>query len=355
MTDDRTPAEGPADDADRETTDENGRFTPDAPVAPPAQPAQSAGPEQPAQPTGPEQPTQSARPAQPPVRDGAGGWAIAALVVGIGAFLVGLVPVVGLVVALAGVALGVVALVLGRRRRNGLGLGITGVALSGVAAATNVAVLAVLLIALPIADRASREAVEALGRLDESDYGTTSVTPDSPADYASSCWSFSLPAGTWASQDGTDTCTTSLDVTDDGAAASTSVDVVTVPAAVASGLVPEASADRVADAVAALSPSWLPAVGTVVGETEQTTLDGQPAALVRLAGGDDLGTPAAVVVAWSPADATGASSLTLVTVRADVDEDLGDDSSDGTTAGARATAAERTLTSVTSTWDWAGR
>jgi hypothetical protein len=342
MTDDRTPADSPADDADRKTTDENGPSAPDAPVAPPAQPTQPAGPAQPTQPAGP---------AQPPVRDGAGGWAITALIVGIGAFLVGLVPVVGLLVALAGVALGVVALVLGRRRRRGLGLGITGVALSGVAAATNVAVLTVLLIALPIADRASREAVEALGRLDDSDYGTTSVTPDSPADYASSCWTFSLPAGTWASQDGTDACTTSLDVTDDAAAASTSVDVVTVPAAVASGLVPEASADRVADG--ALRPSWLPAVGTVVGEPEQTTLDGQPAALVRLATGNDLGAPAAVVVAWSPADVTGASSLTLVTVRADVDEDLGDDSSDPATAGARAGATERTLTSVTSTWDWA--
>ena len=379
MTDDRTPAEGTADDADRHATEELGRAstggtptgdadqfeTVDLGVAAPGaavQPEQTAHPAQPVHPTQrassarPAQPVQHAQPTQPVVaRPGVGGWAIAALVVGIGAFLVGLVPGVGLLVALVGVALGVVALVLSRRRPGGLGLGITGVALSGVAAATNVAVLAVLLIALPIADRASREAVEALGRLDESDYGTTSVTPDSPADYASSCWSFSLPAGTWASQDGTDTCTTSLDVTDDGAAASTSVDVVTVPAAVASGLVPEASADRVADAVAALSPSWLPAVGTVVGETEQTTLDGQPAALVRLAGGDDLGAPAAVVVAWSPADATGASSLTLVTVRADVDDDLGDDSSDGATAGARAAATERTLTSVTSTWDWAGR
>jgi hypothetical protein len=352
MTDDRTPADSPADDADRKTTDENGRSAHDAPVAPREQPTQPA---QPAQPAGPTPPAEPAGPMQPPVREGAGGWAIAALVVSIGAFLVGLVPVVGLLVALAGVALGVVALVLGRRRRRGLGLGITGVALSGVAAATNVAVLTVLLIALPIADRASREAVEALGRLDDSDYGTTSVTPDSPADYASSCWTFSLPAGTWASQDGTDACTTSLDVTDDAAAASTSVDVVTVPAAVASGLVPEASADRVADAVAALRPSWLPAVGTVVGEPEQTTLDGQPAALVRLATGNDLGAPAAVVVAWSPADATGASSLTLVTVAAATDLDLGYDSEDDASdnPAARAGATERTLTSVTSTWDWA--
>lgn len=381
MTDDRTPAEGTA-DADRHATEELGRASTDgtptgdadqfetvdlgvaAPAAPDVavQPEQTAHPARPVHPTQrasnarPAQPVQHAQPTQPVVaRPGVGGWAIAALVVGIGAFLVGLVPGVGLLVALVGVALGVVALVLSRRRPGGLGLGITGVALSGVAAATNVAVLTVLLIALPIADRASREAVEALGRLDDSDYGTTSVTPDSPTDYASSCWSFSLPAGTWASQDGTDACTTSLDVTDDTAAASTSVDVVTVPAAVAAALVPATSTDRVADAVAALRPSWLPGVGTVVGEPEQTTLDGEPAALVRLATGDDLGTPAAVVVAWSPADATGASSLTLVSVGPDADADLGDGSADDASAAARAAATERTLTSLTGTWDWAGR
>jgi hypothetical protein len=354
MTDDRTPAEGTdADaDADRRATEELGGSAPDAPLAPPAQPAQPAGP------------------ALPPARSGASGWAIAALVVGIGAFLVGLVPVVGLLVALVGVALGVVALVRRRRAQSGLGLGVTGLALSGLAAVTNVAVVAVLVVAVPVGARLADEAASSWygwdsGQgLDGDPYGPGQghgyADGDGAADPAAvttSCWSFSLPDDAWVSGDATDAdaCATSFGVADDIAV--TPVEVVTVPAAVAEALVPATSTDRVADAVAALRPSWLPGVGTVVGEPEQTTLDGEPAALVRLAAGPDLGTPAAVVVAWSPADATGASSLTLVSVGpdADADADLGDGSADDASVAARAAATERTLTSLTATWDWAGR
>jgi hypothetical protein len=396
MTDDRTPPEDPADDADRSATEELGGASTDrtagaadadrlgtvdlgtgTPAAAPddaARTAEPAPPVQPAQPARPAQPAQPSRAAQtaqpvPAAPDtswgGASGWAIAALVVGIGAFLVGLVPVVGLLVALVGVALGVVALVRRRRAQPGLGLGVTGVVLSGVAAVTNVVVVAALVVAVPVGVRLADEAAsswygwDAGQGLDGDPYGPgqgqdAGGDTDLP-DVSTSCWSFSLPDDVWTSGDDgdDDACATSLEVTDDATATATSVDVVTVPAAVASGLVPTTSTDRVADAVAALRTSWLPGVGTVVGEPEPTTLDGEPATLVRLAAGTDLGTAAAVVVAWSPADATGASSLTLVTVGADVDEDLGDDSSDGATAGARAAATERTLTSVTSTWDWA--
>jgi len=358
MTDDRTPAEG-ADDADRHATEELGRAAPDSPLAPPAQSAQ------PAQPAGLAQP---AAPALPPARSGASGWAIAALVVGIGAFLVGLVPVVGLLVALVGVALGVVALVRRRRAQSGLGLGVTGLALSGLAAVTNVAVVAVLVVAVPVGARLADEAASSwyggdTGQgLDGDPYGLGYDDADGdgaadPAAVTTSCWSFSLPDDAWVSGDDSDAdaCATSFGVADDTAV--TPVQVVTVPAAVAEGLVPATSTDRVADAVAALRPSWLPDVGTVVGEPERTTLDGEPAALVRLATGDDLGTPVAVVVAWSPADATGASSLTLVSVGpdADADADLGYGSADDASAAARAAATERTLTSLTGTWDWAGR
>ena len=373
MTDDRTPAEG-TDDADRHATEELGRSAPDAPLAPPAQSAQPAEPAQAAGPAQPAEPAQPAGPAQPPALSGASGWAIAALVVGIGAFLVGLVPVVGLLVALVGVALGVVALVRRRRAQSGLALGVTGLALSGLAAVTNVAVVAVLVVAVPVGARLADEAASSwyggdTGQgLDGDPYGPGQGDgyddgdgAADPAAVTTPCWSFSLPDDTWVSADDSDAdaCATSFGVADDTAV--TPVQIVTVPAAVAAGLVPATSTDRVADAVAALRPSWLPAVGTVVGEPEQTTLDGQPAALVQLATGDDLGTPAAVVVAWSPADATGTSSLTLVTVGSDTDADLGyvygydDGSTDDASAAVRAAATERTLTSLTGTWDWAGR
>jgi len=370
MTDDRTPAEGPADepDQDRDAHDDDApesaatterEHTAAADTAAAGHRGHDADPAPaPAPPAAP-----AAAPADPPL--GASGWAVAALVVGIGAFLVGLVPVVGLVVALVGVALGVVALVRRRRTQPGLGLGVTGVVLSGVAALTNVVVVAALVVAVPLGVRAADEAASRWSGWDQGqgrdgDPSGPGAWPGDegtgdPADVTTSCWSFSLPDDTWAAQaqDEADACTTSLAVTDDVAATSTSVDVVTVPAAVASGLVPATSTDRVADAVAALRPSWLPGVGTVVGEPEATTLDGQPAALVRLAAGTDLGTPAAVVVAWSPADATGASALTLVTVGGDVDTDLGHASTDA--SAARAAATERTLTSLSTTWDWAGR
>ena len=365
MTDDRTPAEGTA-DADRHATEELGRSAPDAPLAPPAQPAQPAGPAQhagPAQPTGSAQPAQPvgpaqpAGPAQPPARSGASGWAIAALVVGIGAFLVGLVPVVGLLVALVGVALGVVALVRRRRAQSGLGLGVTGLALSGLAAVTNVAVVAVLVVAVPVGARLADEAASSwyggdTGQgLDGDPYDPGS---SDHAEVSTSCWSFSLPADSWVSDDATDAACGSSLLVGDGLTF-TGVEVVTVPADVAAVLVPETSTDPVADAVAALRTSWLPGVGTVLGEPEQTTLGGEPAALVRLATGPDLTTPASVVVAWSPADPSGTSSLTLVTVGAD-DSQYGDSSADGSAvAAARPAATERTLTSLTGTWDWAGR
>ncbi|WP_209559579.1 DUF4190 domain-containing protein [Frigoribacterium sp. PvP032] len=372
MTDDRTPSDdADADqqdadqrDADRQATEDLGHPVPD--LAPQPAPGPQAAQPAPAAPA-----TQASQP-----RSGASGWAVAALVVGIGAFLLGLVPVVGLLVALAGVALGVVALVRRRRAQTGLGLGVTGVVLSGLAAVTNVAVVAVLVVAVPVGARLADEAASSwygwdTGQgLDGDPYGSgqgsgyDDADGDGAADpvaVTTSCWSFSLPDDAWVSGDDSDAdaCATSFGVADDTAV--TPVQVVTVPAAVAADLVPATSADRVADAVAALRPSWLPGVGTVLGEPEPTTLDGQPAALVRLAAGNDLGTPAAVVVAWSPADATGASSLTLVTVGSDTDTDtdLGYGSADGASAAARTAAAraaaERALTSVTTTWDWTVR
>ena len=69
------------------------------------------------------------------------------------------------------------------------------------------------------------------------------------------------------------------------------------------------------------------------------------------------GGPGSASDATGGADATGASSLTLVTV-GDDDSELGDaavDAASDARARARAAATERTLTSLTSTWDWAGR
>jgi len=331
----------------------------DAPASAPTTP--SPTPATPAAPTGPGAAPRPGHPA--PALGGPGGWAIAALVVGVAAFLLGLVPVVGLVAALVGVALGVVALVR-RRARSGLGLGVTGLVLSGLAAATNVAVVAVLVVATPIAARLVDEAASTWYDRGQPAYVDDAGT-DAAGDVTTSCWTFRLPADTWAiGLDSDDaTCRASLEV-DDGSPSW--IDVVTVPAATAATLVPAAGDDPVA-AVEALRTSWLPAVGTVVGDPEQVELDGRPAALVRLATGTDLSAPAAVVVAWSPADASGASALTLVTVSQDgdgyeVDADTGTDTGwdddaawAADVAASRAAATERVLDSLLTTWDWTDR
>ncbi|KDA06890.1 hypothetical protein DC31_07950 [Microbacterium sp. CH12i] len=68
---------------------------------------------------------------------GPGGIAIAALIVGIVAFLSGWVPFFGLIVAAAGIVLGVFAL----RQPRGKGFGITALVLSGLAAITGIFML----------------------------------------------------------------------------------------------------------------------------------------------------------------------------------------------------------------------
>lgn len=79
--------------------------------------------------------TTSTLPPQGPPTKKAGGLAIAALIVGIGAFLVGLVPVFGALVGAAAVVLGVLAL----RKQQSKGLAVTGIALGAIAAVVSLA------------------------------------------------------------------------------------------------------------------------------------------------------------------------------------------------------------------------
>ena len=64
------------------------------------------------------------------------GLALAALIVGIGAFLVGLVPVFGALVGIVAVVLGILAL----RKQQSKGMAVTGIILGGVAALVSIAV-----------------------------------------------------------------------------------------------------------------------------------------------------------------------------------------------------------------------
>lgn len=75
----------------------------------------------------------------------ASGLAIAALIVGIIAFLIGLLPVVGAIVGAAGVTLGIIALV----KKQSKGLAITALVLSGVAVLASIGVTAGITANLP--------------------------------------------------------------------------------------------------------------------------------------------------------------------------------------------------------------
>lgn len=86
--------------------------------------------------------------AQPAPSSGVGGMAIAALVVGIGAFIFGWVPFFGLVVAVVGIVLGVLAL----RQPRGKGFGITALVLSGLAALSGIFMIVLLFVIIPASE-----------------------------------------------------------------------------------------------------------------------------------------------------------------------------------------------------------
>ncbi|HCS61220.1 MAG TPA: hypothetical protein DIW46_07470 [Microbacterium sp.] len=76
---------------------------------------------------------------------GVGGLAIAALIVGIVAFVTGWIPIVGLVFAVVGIVLGILAV----RKPRGKGFGITALILSGLAAITGIIMLIFLVAFVP--------------------------------------------------------------------------------------------------------------------------------------------------------------------------------------------------------------
>jgi hypothetical protein len=93
---------------------------------------------QPGHPGQPSGTTTTTTSGEPPRQGGAKGLALAALVVGIVAFLTGLVPVFGAIVGIAAIVLAVLAL----RRRQPKALAVTGLALGAVAVVASVLVTA---------------------------------------------------------------------------------------------------------------------------------------------------------------------------------------------------------------------
>ncbi|WP_175985011.1 DUF4190 domain-containing protein [Microbacterium tenebrionis] len=79
--------------------------------------------------------------------NGPGGMAIAALIVGIAAFVLGWVPFAGLILGVGGVVLGILAL----RGQRGKGFGVAGLVLSGLVVLIGLMMLFLIFMWLPLA------------------------------------------------------------------------------------------------------------------------------------------------------------------------------------------------------------
>ncbi|MDJ0338636.1 hypothetical protein [Cryobacterium sp. PH31-O1] len=197
------------------------------------------------------------------------GIVLAALIVGISAFVTGWIPVVGLLLGLTGIVLGVVAL----RKPEGKSFGFAGLIGSALAVLTNVLVITVIVISLV-----------------NSGIGTALLTDAQPI--ITPCYSFNGP-GEYLnnqSEEKTQGCTTSLELWGerdaDGVIHKTGVgsilgSVLVEPVAVASTdeWAPSGSLDEM---VEFLNQSYFPEAGEVTSLKETVTLDGVDANLTRL-------------------------------------------------------------------------
>jgi len=193
----------------------------------------------------------------------------AALIVGISAFVIGWIPVLGLLLGLTGIVLGILAL----RKPGGKAFGLTGLIGSSLAVLTNVAVTIVIVISLV-----------------SSGIGMAILNDAQPI--ITPCYSFNGPADYINNQSAekTEGCRTSLELWGeydaDGEINNTGVgsilgSVLVEPVRVASTdqWAPNGSLD---DMVEFLNRSYFPDAGEVISLKEAVSLDGVDANLTRV-------------------------------------------------------------------------
>ena len=203
----------------------------------------------------------------PPTRRG--GIALAALIVGVSAFVTGWIPVLGLLLGIAGIILGILAV----RKPGGKMFGRVGLIGSALAMLANVLVTSVIVISLV-----------------SSGIGTAILNDAQPI--ITPCYSFNGPAGYINNQsvEKTEGCVTSLELWGeydaDGEINNTGVG--SILGSVLVEPVPVASTDewapsgRLDDMVEFLNQSYFPDAGEVTSLREAVSLDGVEANLTRL-------------------------------------------------------------------------
>jgi len=285
--------------------------------------------EQPAspQPT-PPQPQPWVDPTPP---QSAGGLAIAALIVGIAAFVFGLVPVFGLILGIVGVVLAILAF----RSHRGRGLALGGLIGSILAILTNIVLIIILIIAATLApDTADLETLP-----EDEPMPVTTQAIDTP------CYSFEGPASyindvNTAAIAG---CSTQLELwgelAEDGTFTNTGVGAiwgtVTVePIRVATS--DEWSDGTLDGTMEYLNGEFIPSLGTVITD-ERGTLGGQEANITVVDSTQLETTHKAAIVAYGPnAYTTESGDVQLMVISFTTVEDDG----------------EEILQQLLDTWEW---
>jgi len=237
-------------------------------------------------PTGP--PAETPQLPEPPATRGGTGLATAALVVGIVAFLLGWVTVLGGLLGLAGIILGILAVRTGRARARA----VVGLVLSGVAFLTNLFFTVVFFITMLTPGAyaglvglvASNAPDSSSSSVDGSAVET--VTLDTP------CYSFDAPAAyiNNQSKDATAACATNAELwgeyNADGTVKNTgvgailgSVNVEAISTVSSAEYAPDGTLEGM---MGYLDAEFIPAMGTVIGQPETLTIDGTPAILTRV-------------------------------------------------------------------------
>jgi len=237
-------------------------------------------------PSGP--PAATPLPAAYPVTPGGTGLAIAALVVGIVAFLLGWLTILGGLIGIAGIILGILAVRTGRARARA----IVGLVLSGVALLANLFFTVGFFITLlapgaypaMLGLDASNAPESSAGSADGSAVQT--VTLDTP------CYSFAAPAAyiNNQSKDATAACATSAELwgeyNADGTVKNTgvgailgSVRVEALSTVTSAEFAPDGTLEGM---MGYLDAEFIPSMGTVIGQAEELTIDGTPAVLTRV-------------------------------------------------------------------------
>lgn len=269
-----------------------------------------------------------------------GGIAIAALIVGIVAFLLGWIPVLGLIVAAVGIVLGIVAV----RKPTRKGFGWAAIGLSALAAITSIVTTIVFLI-IPLTVVSTLPAIT-----DPTPYVSEDDTSESDVDEWSAvsgqlidtpCWSYDGPEYfvNNISDSDVDACMGALELWGEWQADGTfkptgvgsiagQIQVDPYSAANVEALAPGGDVDAIVDAIES-SQQYFSQQGTIISLHEPTTIGGVPATITRVdSNAADTKTKAFITVLLPEGYDVGGTQVTLFIISVTTPYENGDEQID---------------------------